>query len=219
MKNRIIGCLILVSIACLPWYVVEANPQTKVQAARVAWQLVGRSLIDPATGTAEVLGYFTFLEGIPEPMFSGAPGESTAFFTLRSEPFTLQTFPNGDVLIGLLGTEVFSLYLDPTPDQDFSNPASFSDGQRLATFNRLPAQLTFVGPVFVDKFSTELLSAETFSWQDGEFNIRKLTPNGVTVTVTGSTAFLPSGVPGFPVFVAFGASAVAIEAGRDGGSN
>lgn len=204
--------LILALLAVLPGGVIEANERGRVPAGRVAWQLVGKTLINPATGTGQVLAYFTFLEGIPGPMFAGAPGESTAFFTLRSEPFSLQTFPNGDVLIGLLGTEVFSLYLDATPDQDFGDPPTFSDGERLATFNRLPAELIFVGPVFTDDFSVELLSSHRFDWQGRRFNLRQLTPEGVTLTVTGSTAFLPSGVAEFPVSVSFGASAIAVEA-------
>ena len=211
MGEQMKWCLVLALLACLPGGVIEANEEGRVPAGRVAWQLVGKTLINPATGTGQVLAYFTFLEGIPGPMFAGSPGESTAFFTLRSEPFSLQTFPNGDVLIGLLGTEVFTLYLDTTPDQDFSDPPTFSDGEPLATFNRLPAELIFVGPVFTDDFSVEFVSSRRFVWQGRRFNLRRLTPEGVTLTVTGSTAFLPSGVAEFPVSVSFGASAIAVE--------
>lgn len=37
-----------------------------------------------------------------------------------------------------------------------------------------------------------------------------VTPDGVTLTITGSTAFQPSGVADFPVSVSFGAAAVAV---------
>ena len=146
-------------------------------------------------------------------MFSGPPAESTAHFTLRSLPFQTQFFPHGDILIGLLGSETFTLHVDPTPDQDFANPESFSNGQQLASFNRLPAQINFVGPVFTDTFSVTFLSSTTVSWQDRRINLRQLTPNGVTLTITGSTAFLPTGIPEFPVSVSFGASAVAVGLG------
>ena len=214
MKKHVGVCLLAGSVVFLAGQLVQANGMTAVPASRVAWHLVGRTLLDPATGRGQVLGYFTYIEGIPGPMFAGAPGESTAFFTLRSEPFSVQTFPNGDIVIGLLSPGTFRLYLDTTPDQDFVNPESFSDGQTLATLNRLPAQLSFVGPVFVDKFSTQILSARNFIWQDQKLNISRLTPNGVTLSVTGSTAFLPSGVIDFPVSASFGASGVAIERGR-----
>ena len=214
MKRHIAVGLMVALIVGLPSSMIAASGADRVPASHVAWQWVGRVLLNPATGAAQVLGYFTFLEGIPGPMFSGAPGESTAFFTLRSEPFTLQNFPNGDVLIGLNGTGTVSLYLDTTPDQDFSNPSSFSDGKRRATFHRRPGQPVFVGPVALDTFSMNLLFSQPFFWQGQSFNIRKLIPNGVTVTLTASTAFLPSGVDDFPVFIAFGASAVAI-AGAD----
>jgi hypothetical protein len=146
-------------------------------------------------------------------MFSGDPGESTAHFTLRSQPFNVQLFPHGDILIGLLGTETFTLHLDATPDQDFNNPASFSDGLRLANFNRLPAQINFVGPVFTDTFSAEFLASRSFTWQDRRVNLQQLVPNGVTLTITGSTAFQPTTIAEYPVSVSFGAAAVAV--GRD----
>ena len=200
----------LALLAVLPSGIRAQEDAGKVPAARVVWQLVGKTLLNPATGAGQVLGYFTFLEGAAGPMFSGAPGETTAHFTLRSKPFQTQFFPHGDILIGLLGEETFALYADATPDQDFNNPASFSDGEELASFNRLPAQINFVGPVFTDTFSVEFLASEAVAWQGRRLNLRQLTPNGVTLTITGSTAFQPTGVPDFPVSVSFGASAVAI---------
>jgi hypothetical protein len=189
---------------------VLANDDRKVPAARVVWQLVGKTLINPGTGDGQVLGYFTFIEGVSGPMFSGPVGEATAFFTLRSDPFGLQIVPHGDILIGLLGDEQFKLFLDDSPDQNFGVPESFSDGQQIAHFNRLPAQIQFVGPVFTDTFSSEFISSRSFTHGGRRVNLRHLTPDGVTLTITGSTAFLPSGVPDFPVSVSFGAAAVAI---------
>ena len=141
-----------------------ADENSKVPTARVVWQLVGKTLLNPATGAGQVLAYFTFIEGVSDPMFSGPPGppsESTAHFTLRSLPFQTQFFPHGNILMGLLGSETFTLHVDPTPDQDFDNPESFSNGQQLASFNRLPAQINFVGPVFTDTFSVTYFSRAT----------------------------------------------------------
>ena len=210
MKNRVRFCLLVAFVVFFSRHMIGGNGTGAVPAGQVAWQLVGKSLLNLETGMGQVLGYFTYLNGVPGPMFAGPPGESTAFFTLRSEPFSLETFPNGNILIGLLGPEMFRVYLDTTPDQAFEDPASFSDGQTLATLDRLPAQLNFVGPVFVDTFSARLVSARNFFWQDRQLNIRRLTPGGVTVHVAGSTEFLPSGVADFPVSVSFGASGVAI---------
>lgn len=211
MRKHLAICAVLGCLALVPSDGVRADEDAgKVPAARVVWQLVGKTLLNPATGAGQVLGYFTFLEGAPGPMFSGPPGEATAHFTLRSQPFQTQFFPHGDILIGLLGEETFALYADAAPDQDFNNPASFSDGEQLAAFNRLPAQINFVGPVFTDTFSVEILSGQTVSWQERSINLRRLTPNGVTLAITGSTAFQPTTVPEFPVSVSFGASAVAV---------
>jgi hypothetical protein len=202
--------LILTAVVLVRDGAIFANEDRKVPAARVVWQLVGKTLINPATGDGQVLGYFTFIEGVRGPMFAGPVGEATAFFTLRSDPFGLQIVPHGDILIGLLGDEQFKLYLDESPDQNFGIPESFSDGQQIAHFNRLPAQIQFVGPVFTDTFSSEFISSRTFTREDRRVNLRHLTPEGVTLTITGSTAFLPSGVPDFPFSVSFGAAAVAI---------
>jgi hypothetical protein len=202
--------LILAALVLVRDGSVFANDDWKVPAARVVWQLVGKTLINPATFDGQVLGYFTFIEGVSGPMFSGPVSEATAFFTLRSDPFGLQLVPHGDIQIGLLGDERFKLYVDDSPDQNFGVPESFSDGQQIAHFNRLPAQIQFVGPVFTDTFSSEFISSRSFTHGGRRVNLRQLTPEGVTLTITGSTAFLPSGVPDFPVSVSFGAAAVAI---------
>ncbi len=216
MRKQLAVCVVLASLVLLSGGVRAADDHGKVPSARVVWQLVGKTLLNPATGAGQVLGYFTFIEGVSDPMFSGPPGppsESTAHFTLRSLPIQTQFFPHGNILIGLLGPETFTLHVDPTPDQDFDNPESFSNGQQLASFSRGPAQIHFVGPVFTDTFSVTLLSSHTVSWQDRRINLRQLTPNGVTLAITGSTAFQPTGIPEFPVSVSFGASAVAVGGG------
>jgi hypothetical protein len=161
MERRLTaGCLIIATMIGVRGGAVVANEDRKVPAAKVVWQLVGKTLVNPVTGDGQVLGYFTFIEGVRGPMFSGPVGEATAFFTLRSDPFSLQLVPHGDILIGLLGDERFKLYLDDSPDQNFGDPESFSDGEELAHFNRLPAQIHFVGPVFTDTFSSEFISPQ-----------------------------------------------------------
>lgn len=214
MRKLVATGVVLAALALLRGASIgAADDETKVPAARVVWQIAGQTLLNPVTGAGQVLAYFTFLDGVADPMFSGPAGAATAHFTLRSQPFQTQFIPHGDMLIGLLGTETFTLYVDPTPDQDFNIPASFSDGEELAAFNRLPAQINFVGPVFTDTFSVELLSSHGVPWQDRVIDLRRLTPNGVTLAITGSTAFQPTSVPEFPVSVSFGASAVAVGVG------
>lgn len=213
MRKLVAVSVVLLSLAFLSRSPLGAADDNKVPAGRVVWQLAGKTLLNPATGAGQVLAFFTFLDGVSDPMFSGPTGAGTAHFTLRSQPFQTQFIPHGDMLIGLLGTETFTLYADDTPDQDFNNPASFSDGQALASFNRLPAQINFVGPVFTDTFTVEFLSSDRVPWQGGTIDLRQLTPNGVTLAITGSTAFQPTTVPDFPVSVSFGGSAVAVGVG------
>jgi hypothetical protein len=211
--RKLVPICVVVSLIVLSGALGAADENNKVPAGRVVWQLAGKTLLNPVTGAGQVLAYFTFFDGVSGPMFSGATGAATAHFTLRSQPFQTQFIPHGDMLLGLLGTETFTLYADDTPDQDFNNPSSFSDGQELASFTRLPAQINFVGPVFTDTFSVEFLSSQRVPWQDRVIDLRQLTPNGVTLAITGSTAFQPTTVPEFPVSVSFGASAVAVGVG------
>src|ERR1700680_4931169 len=69
----------------------QQRPRPKAQqipAAAIACYFVGRGFLN-AIGQGEVVGYFTNINGIPAPLFSGDPSEKTAFFTFRSDVFSL----------------------------------------------------------------------------------------------------------------------------------
>ena len=64
MRKQLVICAIVASLALLSSDSIRAAQDGgKVPAARVVWQLVGKTLLNPATGAGQVLGYFTFLEG------------------------------------------------------------------------------------------------------------------------------------------------------------
>ena len=65
---------------------IKASVTKLLPGATVAWYVIGRVLIAPE-GTGQEIGYFVFLNGIPDPLFTGPASETTAYFTVRSDPF------------------------------------------------------------------------------------------------------------------------------------
>ena len=118
----------------------------------------------------------------------------TAHFTLRlNKPapapfFSLVSPPIDDSVVFVIppGAE-FEIYYDPTPDQDFALPFTFSNGTRIASFRESALQ---GGRVLLDGgaqrltfnlFSSELLSSAAI-WVNGtRLDFKKLVPGGVTI--------------------------------------
>ena len=82
--------------------VSTASAQSKdaVSAARIAQHAICRALF-AADGTAQVVCYLAFVDGISESVFSGTPSEATAFFTLRTDRISAQTISNGNIVVFL----------------------------------------------------------------------------------------------------------------------
>jgi hypothetical protein len=191
---------------------LEAQPegQHSARASRVVMYLVGRGFLNPSNGQGEVVGYITNISGIPSPLFSGLPSESTAFFTFRSDIFTLHPLPtNGDVGLSMITPGTFSLYLNGDPDGDWSNPDTFSSGKLIATFTRDESLFIQIGRVSSHVLSECLVSSSNFQFAGKEFNLDGLA-NGITFSEFISNTPV-AGVEGFPVGLPFAANAVATE--------
>ena len=141
MKRTI--CLFFILVVALTTNVVlgDKKGDKRVPAGAVAFHFVSRiSFFAPPTPPV-LVGYMAFIEGVPGPFFdgTGTPGEATAFFTLRATfgpaaPIPLNPGSNVEVLLIPPGT-TFDVFLDETPNQDWANPDSFSDGDLIATFD------------------------------------------------------------------------------------
>ncbi|WNG50090.1 hypothetical protein F0U60_42680 [Archangium minus] len=176
--------------------------------AGVAWYAIGR-IYESNDGKVQDLGYFAHLGGI-EPLFDGSPGEATAFFTFRSTPFTVQTLQNGDLSVSLDATGTFTLYLQHEPRGDFSRPETFSQGEPIATFERLyTAVSTSVGPLASNLFSAALRSSVDFTHRGRTWNLARLIPEGISQLGTASTTELPP-PPGYKRVLPFVGSALAL---------
>ncbi|PTL80923.1 hypothetical protein [Vitiosangium sp. GDMCC 1.1324] len=180
--------------------------------ASVVWYAIGRFYETP-DGKKFDLGYFALLGGI-EPLFNGPPGEANAFFTFRAEPFTSQTLKNGDLEVSLDPTGRFTLFLNREPRGDFSKPDTFSQGEPIATFERLSTVVgTSVGPLANNLFSAVLRSSADFRFRDRIWNLASLVPQGITQLGMSSTTALPP-PPGYKTVLPFVGSAMALGAHR-----
>jgi len=176
--------------------------------AGVVWYAIGR-FYEALDGKVQDLGYFAHLGGIT-PLFNGPPGEATAFFTFRAEPFSTQSIQNGDLSVSLDATGRFTLYLQRQPRGDFSRPETFSQGEPIATFERLYTAVgTAVGPLSSNLFSAALRSSVDFTHGGRTWNLKRLIPEGITQSGTASTTALPP-LQGYSRVLPFVGSALAL---------
>lgn len=131
-----------------------------IHVGQNAWLGQARGIINPVNGTAQVAGYFAFVEGVPGPFFSGNPGEATAFFTFRSDTLSLTSpIANGpDVSAIMFSPGTFTVYLNALPNGNFATLDSFSSGKPVATFLRSTGMISNVaGSTGAATFSAKLV--------------------------------------------------------------
>lgn len=123
------------------------SPLVKIPTGVVGAHLSGRLVGGPGlSGHYQLLCYLTFLQGVGTGVFAGAPGEQTAQFSTRSDPFQFQTIVNGSLLqfsrLAVPGVPppAMRVYYSANPNRDFSQPDSFSEGQQIAVFRSLGLQ-------------------------------------------------------------------------------
>jgi hypothetical protein len=184
----------------------------RVPAGAVAFHFVAKFT------PPNLVGYIAFIEGVQGPFFllddpEDIPGEGTAYFTVRLD---LDPEPDAFPLPTADLTEVFALYISPgltfgvfydeTPDANWADPGSFSDGERVATFEEsafLGTTILSAGTTY-NLFSNRLIWSKSFRVGDQRVDFKKLVPNGVTINNIGSI-----------LTDAFNASAVAIGGDDD----
>jgi hypothetical protein len=178
----------------------------RILPGQVAWYVTGRFYAsEDNPDTAFDAGYFVHLQGIDAPLFSGAPGEGTAYLTFLAEPFKAEKVYNGDITLGLDPVGEFGVYLNRTAGASFDNPQSFGAGTMIARFRRVSVVMgATVGAGAANQalfsanvFSAQLIRSREFELGGRRYDLGRLIPNGVTqwgtaaVTSTGT----PAGVP------------------------
>ena len=187
----------------------QAKAADRVPASRISEHAICRGLL-AADGTAQVICYLAFIDGISESIFSGTPGEATAFFTLRTDTITAQPILNGNTVVFLQSAGTYKVYFNSSPHGDWNDPDSFSTGRLVATFTRTPPLLVNVGTMASGFFSADLSNSNEFVFNGHTMSFKHLVPRGVTWLLTITGLPLP-GPPGFVATQPFAGSALAIE--------
>ncbi len=223
MKRTI--CLFFILIVALTGNVAlgDDDGDQRLPAGTFAYHFLARiSFFAPPT-PPELVGYIAFIEGVPGPFFDGAPGEATAFFTLRltSTPPPILLSPGSNVAVTVIPPgATFDVYFDETPNQDWAKPDSFSDGELIATFEESWFAGTSIAEpdgsgVSYNLFSSDLKFSKRFRFNGEKIDFKKLIPNGVTINNFASGTPVSFG----PFTLAFTGSAVAIGGDDDGDSD
>jgi hypothetical protein len=186
-------------------------------AGRVAYHFVARLLQSP-NGTFYVLGYVNFLEGVSAPLFSGTPGENTAFITFRSDLISATPLFNGNVVVlnwPSTPAPVVTFYLNSSPNQDWNQPDSFSSGQPIGAFRARVGQVVITGGSAVVTFSNDWVSTRGFSLGGKTYDLGHLSPGGGTISNYVSAVPVPTTVAGFPVALTSAGTSFVLGPGRE----
>ncbi len=188
-----------------------------IPAAQTVWQHVGRIYLNPHTGAAVYVGYVVHLNGISSSLFSGAPSESTAYFTFSTDVLSLTPLPNnGDMALSLVSAGTFSVYYNASPQGAWGNPASFSQGRLIATFSRKESLFPQIGPIGFHALSETLMSSERFEFGGQTYDLSDMVPHGITFAQFFSTTPITGAGVGAYTYV-FAGVGTTIAVGRSSG--
>jgi len=187
-------------------------------AGELAWYATGRFYVATNKLLHDV-GYFLHLQGIEGNLFNGPPSEATAHFTFAAEPFLSQAIANADVMLSVAPVGKFSLFLNPQPSGNFSDPTSFSKGQEIAVFQRasIVVGMTIAqsqtgqqsNGIMSNVFTAKLIESSPFEFQGQGYDIKNLLPHGITQWGTASARSADAPPPYEDAF-AFVGSAIAL---------
>lgn len=192
---------------------------TALLPAELAWYATGR-FYRANDGTLADYGYFLHLPVSDAPLFDGERGETTAHFTFAAKPFKALGVENGALSLALDPVGEFSLYLQRRPAGNFDDPASFAQGERIATFRRTSlvvgttvAATAGAGtePLMGDNvFSARLLSSTPFEFGGRRHDLAHGLGPGVTQFGTAATTAVVPPPRGYDLVLPFTGSAIAL---------
>jgi hypothetical protein len=108
------------------------NPPLRSAGGEVIFELIGQ-VANPSATSSIQFGYLPYVKGVETTFAPDATqNETTALFTFYNETTTLRVTNNGPLrIITREGTT--TIYYNPTPSGDFSNPGSFRLGTPIQT--------------------------------------------------------------------------------------
>ena len=224
--RRIARIAFLVSVAVLLFSLIARSgghraatawPQSaqaashRIPVGGIVYNYVGHVYINPVTGAGEVAGYFPSIAGIESP-FKGAPSEATASFTYRSDPLTFTDLPaDVDTAITILNAGKWHIYFNLNPAGNWTDPASFSQGQLVADLNHNALELVNNVPAGTHQavFAGDLLASYDFVYVGRTLNFVEFFPDGITNFSSATNTLVPGGASGFAIVFADAGWAVA----------
>ncbi|MBP0579065.1 hypothetical protein J8I29_07095 [Labrys sp. LIt4] len=196
---------------------------TALMTAELAWYATGR-FYRANDGSLADYGYFLHLPFADAPLFDGKPAETSAHFTFAATPFKADGIDNGALSLELDPVGQFSLYLQRRPGATFADPASFAQGECIATFRRtslvvgttVAASLTSAsGAIFgTNVFSARLIASNPFEFAGKLYDLAQTVGMGITQFGTAATTPVAPPPPGYDLVLPFTGSAIAL--GRAG---
>ena len=201
-----------------------ASAAEPVPSSAVARYLVGRAHLNhnpDGTGQGQDVLYFTGINGISGSLFNGPPSDSTAFFTARSDVFSITPVrSNSDIVLELVSAGTFDIYYNPRPNGDWNNLDTFSSGQLVASFTRpefLVLQILqsdvsnpppFESTTHLALTGT-LVKSQNFTFKGHKYDFRTIISGGITINDFVSNTGVP-GVTGFPIGLAYAGHCLAV---------
>jgi hypothetical protein len=187
--------------------------------AELAWYVTGR-FYATADGAVADYGYFLHLAGIAGDLFCGPRSETTAHFTFAAQPFHPKGVTNGALNLGIDPVGEFSIFLQRTPAGNFDDPASFAQGERIATLRRvsivvgttLDTGATATPLIASNVFSARLVDATPFEFGGVRHDLREILGAGVTQFGTAAETPIAPAPPNYTAVLPFSGSAIALGA-------
>ena len=200
-----LGVLITLSAFSVPLLAGEKVVK-RVPAGAVAFHFA----YDLSFVTGEFVGYVAFIEGVDGDfdgdLFNGEPSEDTAYFTFRlTKPIPGQIplrVPDANAALTLFtpGAQA-TFYFNPDPQgRDWNDPATFEQGVPIAVLDESALLNTRAEGAFpfvaFNTFSARVIDTMPIDFNGQRIDLKKLVPNGVTVTNFGNGfRLLPDGTP------------------------
>ena len=220
LHQRPVTALLALAVVFAGWQ-CPARAQESMQSAalktqqtpagKIVWHHVGRVFLNPATFQFVYVGYLVHIDPISGSLFDGPPSESTAYFTFSTDLAQLTPLPNNnDVSLDLVSAGTFSVYYNSTPGADWSDPASFSRGKKIATFHRNESVFQQLGTVSLHSLSETLMWSSNFQFGGQSYNFNSIAPNGITFAQFFSGTPQPTG--NYPLTIAGAGTVFAVGA-------
>lgn len=168
----------------------------EIVTGEVFWYAVG-CFYEWTDGSVQDFGYFVHLGSLPGPLFRGAPGPGTAWFTFAAEPFRSQVLPPNDradtFTVSIDPPRRFSLYYRAEPAGDFAHPESFARGLAIGTFDRAaPVAGATTSTSAANQFTARLVASTPFDFAGQRFDLQAMLGRGITQTGAAGAPFTPA---------------------------